>query len=484
MKAIQRCFSGMAECLHVGFAVCYVSIFFIAERIFRIAFIPAYLLNMVLPWAKLIQRIPFVFLSVGAVPLVLGAATGMRWAADIGPFAFALVSIAWLICLGIVCSAYFAGTMTPSSLDAIEEQVARRWPERWYAKQLKKPIDAYYVKAIIMNSVMMVPPVVALIWSGKINVFNVCYYIVSLMVIARLHEELDHCDIHNNFFTVRHLGQKSGKRIVWLTGKYLRLFLNPVCSRIPHFYRAHHVYMHHVENNGVDDLQTTVFRDRTSFFDFCKHSLLLAVSNSFGIDLYLYFSKRKNDNERRSLVLGLATWLGMLGLIALYNPAASIVILVIHFLGAVPGAINTYIWHGLVDLDDTENVYKNSVNSVMGNDRLAVGSLHLRHHLKGGEHWTKQFAMSEEDKEICARNGAVLFHPFPPNFLLKALWTRRFELIADRMVRLEEPGRTPEEAIALVQARTRPLIDRPRSEMYRQLDREFGLFFSKYMLAG
>jgi hypothetical protein len=472
------------EGLHVVLAVLYVSIFFVAERIFPLVFMPWQILNRLVPCARPLLRMPLFFLVGGTAMLVWGAAGGMRMAAAASPLAQVAAGIGWFVCLGMTGTAYFIATATPPSLAAIEEVVARRWPERWYAKRLKKSIDAYYLRAVIGNSIMMVSAVAALIWPRSVNFYSVFYYIFSLMVIARLHEELDHNDIHNNFFSVRHLNTKSEKWMVWLTGKYLRFFLNPVCSRIPHFYRAHHVYMHHVENNGVDDLQTTVFRDRTSFFDFCKHALLLAVSNSLGMDLYRYFSERHNGRERRSLVLGLTAWFAVLGQIALMNPAAAVVILVIHFAGAVPGAVNTYVWHGLVDLDDTENVYKNSVNSVMNDGRLAIGSLHLRHHLKGGEHWTRQFAMTEEDRKNCERHHAVLFLPFQANVLLKAFWTRRFDVIAQRMVRFDEQAGSADDAIALIRARTRPLISKPRSENYRRLDRATGLFFSRYVLSG
>ena len=370
----------------------------------------------------------------------------------------------------------------------IEEAISKRWPEQWYTKHLKKPMDAYFVRTVIGNTFMMAPAVATLIWPGSINPFNALYYLVALMAVARAHEVLDHTNIHNQFFNSKRVDQKMGKTIVWLTGKYVQYVLDPLCGRIPNYYRVQHVYMHHVENNGVNDLQTTAFLDRTSFFDFCKYSLKIGIMDTFGISLFFYVYKRKKSTQYWLLVNGLIIWFAVLGLIALYNPAASAEILLIRFLMSVPSCILNYYWHGLLDPDEPENIHKNTINVVLHNV-MSSDALHLRHHLRSGEHWSKCI-LSENEWKTRTETGAVHYRSFPRSSLLvpeciflQALWTKRYDFIAKHIIPFTPENPDLEMRISLVKKRVLPVKRVTRSGFYHWLDNGFGILFSRMMIA-
>ncbi|AMO93228.1 fatty acid desaturase family protein [Collimonas fungivorans] len=469
---------------HSLLAILYVIFYFICERLSGMVYGPALIAERLFKWSKLVYAAPTIALISASALTTYGAAHGMALAADYGPLALFAAALMWLILLAVVSFSYFTMTAQLPSLDAIQARVEKAWPQRWYARHLAKPVDAHYILIIIANSLVMWPALAALLWPGGSAVCGVVYYVIALMTISRSHEELDHNDIHNHFFNVRHMKPGAAKVVVWLTGKYLRLILNPLCSRIPHFYRVHHVYMHHVENNSINDLQTTAYLDRTSFIDFCTHSLRLAISNSFGVDLYRYLDERGAKKHTRLLLLGLGGWFLGIALIAVYSPFAAVIILLVHFLGAVPGAISTYIWHGFIDNAHCDDVYRNTINAVSPPGTAVFGSLHLRHHLKGGEHWTRQYQLSQEDKDKCERNGALLLRPMRGPLLLRALWTGSFDLIADYVVSIGAEPKDKERTSALLKERTRPLVVRPRSPAWQRLDQTLGGVVSRYVMLG
>jgi len=463
-------------------AVLYASAYFLGERLLQLFFVPAAALDKALRWTRLFQRLPLLWLPVASIAAAFGAISGLPMAFERGLLAGGLACILWSLVIVAACVAHAGATTPGTSIADIEQRATQRWPEKWYARHLAKPIDAHYVRALIANSLMIVPAVIALLWPAGPTIPAVLLYAVALLSISRSQEELDHCDIHNNLFSSSHLAPGFAKVGVWLTSQYLRVVLNPLCSRIPHFYRIHHVYMHHVENNGAEDLQTTMHADRTSFHDFCVHALKLAVSNSFGVDLYSYLVRKRRYREVRQLLAGMVGWFAALALIAAYSPVGAAVVLIVHFLGAVPGAINTYIWHGFVDPDDPENVYLNTVNSVVNPDVLLVGSLHLRHHIKGGEHWTKQAAMTPAESDACLQKSVVLLSPLPGNALLSALWRDRMDIIATRVRPL--PGQASSDMVDMLRRRTRPKVAAPSSNLTRWIDRSIGKLFANHLLMG
>jgi len=465
-------------------AVLYVILYFTAERLLRMVFGLALIADRLFKWSKLVYAVPTIALISASALTTYGAVHGIALAAGYGPLALFAAAVTWLILLAVVSVSHYAMTAQLPTLDAIQERVEKAWPQRWYARHLSKPVDAHYIQIIIANSLVMWPALAALLWPGGSVACGVVYYVIALMAIGRSHEELDHNDIHNQFFNVRHMKPSVAKLVVWLTGMYLRLILNPLCSRIPHFYRVHHVYMHHVENNSTNDLQTTAYLDRTSFIDFCTHSLRLAISNSFGVDLFRYLDERGAKKHARLLLLGLGGWFLAVALVAVYSPLAAVIILLAHFLGAVPGAIATYVWHGFIDNAHCDDVYRNTINVVHQQDTVVSGSLHLRHHLKGGEHWSRQFQLTQEDKDNCERNGALLLRPMPGPLLLRALWTGSFDRIADYVVSIGTEPKENERTSALLKERTKPLVVRPRSAAWQRLDQTLGRLVSRYVMIG
>lgn len=355
-----------------------------------------------------------------------------------------------------------------------------RWPDRWFAHVLKDRVNAIFIRHIIGNSVVMAAALVALALPSDVSYLSVSFYFLALLLVTPHHERLDHTDIHNRNFRSSHL---TGIRrwIVRLTELYLRWVLNPMCGRIPHFYRAQHVFIHHVENNGPADVQTTVHGDRTSFFHFCACALRFGLSWCFGIDVmrYLYRARRV---ECWRLLAGFALWFCMLGLLAVHNPGAALVLLAARFMSGLPVAVYTFFWHGLVDVEDVDNVYRSSIDLVSP-DLAGSANLHIRHHRYSGEHWSRQNNADEVRYKDRWRNDEPVLIRVDANPVLfvSALLTRRFDLIAKLVVPVPGHFKSQPELEELVRRRTVPLAEHASSRMRQSLDRVFARWYGSIL---
>lgn len=488
MDAHPRLFFSIGQFVHVVASICYIALYFIASRLFVVALAPAYLIEKLSWIQRSIDRRPLLYLCVSVVAVAYTAAVGLNTLFGGDWYAMAVSTVAWSICLSVVAVAYFDAVTLPVDIREIEALALKRWPERWYAGRLKQPVDAIYVRYLIANSIVMIPAILALVLPARINVWNAAFYVLALMVSEFSHENLDHTDIHNRLF---HRGRavaanhsRITEAILWLTDKYLRFVLNPVCGRIPHFYRAQHIYMHHVENNGVHDLQTTVFRDRTSFFDYCRQSLKLGFTFSLPVDLIFYFAKRGNWREIRRLLAGLAAWFLLLGLLALHSPLAAVLILVVRFLSGPGTALLGYFWHGLVAPGETENAERSSVDISIGDGQGAMAALHARHHLRGGEHWSRQFELREMDRKRCEDGGTVVLKLMHREMYLKALICKRFDYIARNIVWIGQEDLDMPAKERFIAERLLPVSRRPRLRLAEKMDDFCGKFFASVMLWG
>jgi hypothetical protein len=477
--------SPAATFAHTAVAAAYVVACQLAMRLLLLPFAPVAFLSRLGGLDAAARRFPMATLTLTVPPVTWVAGFGPGSPFGPGLPAILLGTVAWLFLLHLLAIAYTTAAQTPTDPRDYEATVAERWPDRWYARYMRNPANAVYVRTLVVNSIVRIPTVAALIWPGHVSLYAVVFFVIVDLRSGMAHEVLDHADIHNALFSRRHLRPGLAKLILWLTGGYLRLVLNLAYLRVPHFYRVQHVYVHHVENNGTLDTQTTLFRDRTSFFDFCKHALTYALSWSFAIDVYRHQKRRNNRRECRLLVTGFAVWVLVLALVAAFNPWAAAFFFLYRFLGGPGSAMESYFQHGLVDAGDPDNVYTNTVNWVVhAPSTPAAGDfLHVRHHLRSGEHFSRQLQMTGEDERIWAERGVLaLGHGIDSSLLLRALLQRRFDVISRHVVPLN--GDRPDEAElrALIERRTRPVAAVPHGRFYRAADAFCARLFVNYLL--
>jgi fatty acid desaturase len=281
--------------------------------------------------------------------------------------------------------------------------------------------------------------------------------------------------MHNYLFRAG----KGAKPLARMVGSaievYLTYVLNPLCLRMPHYYRALHVYMHHVEDNGPDDIHGTLSYDRASYFAFSRASLAKGISLSLPVDIYLYLGRRKKHAQQRVVLFGFLYWLVMIGGLAIINWPGAVLIVALRFFSGVYHVTNNFSWHGFVDLNNPDNIALNTINVYGLNDHGELGAAaHIEHHLHPGLHWSRLYIIAKENESQHLLQKAVLLKSgWSMGFnLLFALWSRRFDLIRNYVVMPRDIGR--DEFHQIVWDRTRPQNPVVRSSFVDRVDLLFG----------
>jgi len=239
----------------------------------------------------------------------------------------------------------------------------------------------------------------------------------------------------------------------------------PVFWGLPPFaYRAHHVLMHHTENNSFDDLSGTGTYERDNLRHFAHYWFRFAL---FGYwHMYSWLARRGKTGVFRKLALGdMLCTVGVLGLFWL-NPAATTVVFLLPFaLMRVFMMVGTWSEHAFVDVDDPTNSYRNStcLLNTRYNHNAWNSGYHLIHHLKPGLHWADTVGYFREVVPRLAAEDAIVFDGVGNN---QVIWWRLmrqdYGWLADRLVDLGDRRPTREEKIAFLQDRARRKTSRAK----------------------
>jgi fatty acid desaturase len=385
-----------------------------------------------------------------------------------------------LVCSGIALGKLVA---SPPTLDELRARVTTQWPARWFARKLHNPLDAHFAGRVGLHTCIVAPAFVAMFLPQTRGLFAFAYWGVSLNLIAISHEALDHTNIHNHFFRTSHLEQWGDRVIVGGIGWFLDYVLNPMCGRIPNWYRVQHVAVHHAEDNGPEDNQSTIHYDRMSFFDTGKAALKFAISMVLPIDVVLYLARKRRQRPLRRIVVSMAGYYGAVGALAMVHwPSAAFMVLM-RFLFGQSGTLTYYQWHVFADPADPMNNYKSSVNLTDGtNDHGYFGvGVHIEHHLHQARHWSQLAADATANRSAYEREEVILLTN-GANSIMKAIWRRRYDELASVMKAADGSELPLEKLRELVWSRTRPLQDVPRPALYAKLDDFVGRAVATYLM--
>jgi fatty acid desaturase len=240
----------------------------------------------------------------------------------------------------------------------------------------------------------------------------------------------------------------------WMN-QYIPWVLGPFFGESPETYFAHHVGMHHPENNLDDDLSSTMRYQRDSVLGFLHYFLTFF----FGVLLQLISYLRRKG--RRSLMIRctvgeLLSAGAMVGL-CFYDWRPTVCVLVAPF-AVTRFAMMAGNWaqHAFIDAASPENCYRNSITCINSsyNRRCFNDGYHIGHHIKQTRHWTempddfrRNVAKYEEEK-------ALVFEGV--DFFVVWLWLMlgRYDWLARRYVHLGATRPPEDEIIGLLRQRT------------------------------
>ena len=292
---------------------------------------------------------------------------------------------------------------------------------------------------VVASGVVLFLPGMFRWWLAAVHLALVVYFLGPVILML-------HNTSHRRLFRAPY--GKLNLVIPWL--------IAPFFGESPETYFAHHIGMHHPENNGDDDLSCTLRYERDSIFGFARYFLRFFF---FGIvELSAYFGKRGRNRLLVRTLVGELAFIGIVVLLARLEWRAALVVFVLPFLIARFGMMaGNWAQHAFIDRASPQNCYRNSITCIDTpyNTRCFNDGYHIGHHLKATRHWTEMPKEFEDNRATYAKERAVVFTGLDYFAIWALLMVKRYDVLARRIVPLDETPRSTEEIIAMLKSRTR-----------------------------
>jgi hypothetical protein len=326
--------------------------------------------------------------------------------------------------------------------------------ERLGRRLLRDPRDYPFLKLMMTSALVLWPLAAALYaldsfpwWLGA------AYLAVNAFGFLDRFILMHHNTIHRPLFRKEY--RAANLIIPWV--------LAPFFGITPETYAAHHIGMHHPENNLEPDLSSTLRYRRDSLLDFLHYYLKFVFWGLPSLAHYLWV-RRRHRLARRMLFGELSFYLMVAGM-ALVNWQATVVVFVIpFFLVRFLQMAGNWGQHAFVCAEQPENCYRNSITCVNGryNRRAFNDGYHIGHHLKATMHWTEMPAEFRRNLGEYARQGAIVFQKIDFFVVWLFLMTHQYRLLARYYVHLDPaaPRLSTEQLVELFRARLAPMPSR------------------------
>ena len=324
-------------------------------------------------------------------------------------------------------------------------RVANTTGERIALRLIHDIRDLPFLKLMVLTTVTVVASGILLFvpgvfrwWLGAAHIALVVYFLGPFILML-------HNTSHRRLFRGPFL--KLNLVIPWIIG--------PFFGESPETYFSHHIGMHHPENNCDDDLSSTLGYKRDSIPAFARYFLHFFFIVIF--EIAAYFAKRKRHRLMVRTILGEATFFAAVILLLRFEWRATLVVFVAPFIIARFGMMDgNWAQHAFVDSSAPDNCYRNSITCINSgyNARCFNDGYHIGHHLKSGRHWTEMPQDFIDNVDSYAKERAVVFEGVDYFAIWALLMVKRYDLLAKRIVQLDETPRSAEEIITMLKSRT------------------------------
>ncbi|KAI8912736.1 hypothetical protein EDD86DRAFT_188416 [Gorgonomyces haynaldii] len=248
----------------------------------------------------------------------------------------------------------------------------------WTHQFLADPRDTIFVTHVLFSYLVVVPSTLWLLYS--FTWFHALLHTVMLVLTIPPYILMMHCMCH----------KRSGNERGWWLDASVHYVLAPFYGQTWNTFYYHHTKHHHIEDNGPDDLSSTIWYDRDNAF----HFLIYYARFYFlcGIELPIYFIKRGK------YMWALKTFIGEYGAWAFFaswylvvqNPwsvfFAWFMPVNLTRIGMMSG---NWGQHAFVEPEDALNDYKTALTcvNVPYNATSFNDGYHTSHHLNPVRHW-------------------------------------------------------------------------------------------------
>ncbi len=331
--------------------------------------------------------------------------------------------------------------------------------DRRMLRLINDPRDLPFMH-FMLEATFIIMPLAAAIFLGWIPWFiavlyvplNVFFYMDRFILIL-------HNSSHRPLFRKKY--RNLNLYIVWVLG--------PLFGESPEIYFAHHIGMHHVEENLKEDLSSTMPYQRDSFGSWFKYFLRFFFATDLNI---LRYMARKN---RRKLLM--RTLIGEVGFIifiavaCVINWQAALIVFIIPF-AFCRGAMIAGNWgqHAFIDPARPDDPFASSINVIncRYNRRSFNDGYHIGHHRQSTMHWTDLPVEFQKNIELYSEREAIVFSGIDFIMVWMLLMCKRYDKLVIHFVELQSPARSTDEVILLLKSRTR-MIERRVTQLHAQV---------------
>ncbi len=258
-----------------------------------------------------------------------------------------------------------------------------------------------------------------------------------------------HCMCHRSLF-------KKGYH--WLH-QYTTWFIAPFFGNTPETYFAHHIIMHHVENNQEDDASSTLKYRRDNPVDFLRYLVRFELIGF--IDTFNYLIRKSRRKVYVRFTLGELSFYAFCILMCFVNFKATLMIFIVPTIYArFIMMLGNWTQHCFIDKSDPEghfcSVY-NCINNVY-NQNCWNDGYHSIHHFNPGLHYTEIPGSFLKNKANFVKNKTFIFDGIHYLHIFFWLMTKRYDKLAEHIVNIDNTFSSPQEVIALMKERVMKIV--------------------------
>ena len=321
--------------------------------------------------------------------------------------------------------------------------------EKFIISLLNDKRDMAFIKLSVLICVTTIPFAIYMLIPGNFRWWLILiYYVYNFAFLTGSFILMLHLTSHRPLF----------KKEYKFLNNFIPWVIGPFFGETPESYFAHHLGMHHAENNMPEDLSSTMKYQRDSFSDFMKYYFDFILFGIYGLAGYL---KRKNRTRIRTtfLIGEISFWVLAIALLFL-NPVATLTIFVVPvFIVRFLMMAGNWGQHAFIDKNNPKNSYTNSINciNVRYNHTCFNDGYHIVHHLKPAMHWLELPGEFIKNTDKYGKENAIVFQKTDFFMVWFFLMLKRYDILAEKMIIVNPEINTKERAIALLKERTKSI---------------------------
>lgn len=324
--------------------------------------------------------------------------------------------------------------------------------DRFFLKLIRDERDLPFIHLSIKITASLLPLGVLLympfVQGGWWWLAAVAYQYLNNIVFKGPFGLMLHCTSHRPLF----------RKEYEFLNHYIPWVLAPFFGHSPETYFAHHIGMHHAENNLEDDDSSTMPYQRDSVRGFAHYFGRFLFAGIYNLAAYFWMKRRRRLLYRA--VRGEILFIVFCAAMCWVNWPATLVVFIIPFvLFRLISMMGNWAQHAFLRPEDPANAYWNSITCINTkyNHKCWNDGYHISHHIKPSMHWTEHPIYFRKTLQQYIDRDAIVFDGI--HFLHVFFWLmgKRYDLLAKHYVDLSGRYANDAEVMEMLRARTAPI---------------------------